>query len=174
MLLFAFCTTAVAAKPTITFNKTKYRLAYVQQGSVNSINEYVPKGQNLKNWKSLIGVFQYHQHKDTSPLEFAQLLGKSLQASNPKIRFQIMNNEKTNEAVIDFLTWNKKDPKNAEFNIFKFKKDPNNNEIIGLQYASRLQPNTNKKFVEKFKRERSELIIKMIKQKFPEFVTKKQ
>lgn len=133
LLLATGLTLCAAAPEKIDFLGLAFRKAFSDKNSEGPFSEYLLKGQTLEAWKKLMGYYEFinlHDAKDA-----AQTLVKVLKAQNPDFPSDIIYNEATGEAVVDFVTW-PKDESYVEFNVWKYQKNPNGG-LIAIQYAER-------------------------------------
>lgn len=175
LLLIIFSTTAAFADDRkVSFDGQDYYLVFVNEGKATSINEYIPAGQKLSNWKEMVALHIYNDIPNQSTLEFARRLGKTIKQINPQAKFAIIHNPKNNEAVIDFLTWTTSGQFITEFNIFKFRNDPKSGKLTAYQYALRSYGSLKDDFKDKVLNNRIRLVELMATQEFPEFVKKSE
>lgn len=151
--------------PTLQFEGETYHLAYSEQdGGGNWINEYLPAGEKLESWHKLLAVRSYGKVKLTPAVAVANL-ADNLKKSNPLAKSQRMENAKTGEAVIDFLTW----PRSAdflEFNVFKFAVV----DGVLMSYQFALREYENPANMKKFLENKQSLVSKMAVAAIPAIV----
>lgn len=166
---FALFFSQPAFAQTVTFDGQDYKLAYVAANTNSVLNEYVPSGYTVDNYEKMMAAGIYRAQSVT-PSQFAEAMGKKLKSDNPKAGFQVIANEKTGEAIIDFLIWQPGSKAPAEFNIFKFKQDTASGDITYVHYVFR-DMNTN--FGDTFKSNRTKWIEALSKQPYPALTTQK-
>lgn len=90
--LLGFASTLTAAeKPKLTFAAQEYDLAFVDLGISGVINEYVPPGEKVDTWKSLITVQQAPQANDPAAVAEAVLKAATSNdslASKPQVLYR--------------------------------------------------------------------------------------
>lgn len=101
--------------------------------------EFVRSSENLENWNKLIG-FRYQQlpGAENDPLKVAVGMAAILKARG--MMSSVSKNEKTSEAMIDFITRGKSDL--LEFNVFRYTRSKGGDAVISLQLAYRFTDTT--------------------------------
>lgn len=137
---FCVCAVAMAQKAetperSLTFQGTTYVLSSVNVTGQTITDEYVPTGDTLENWTTLIGVRQFrsaHELKDVLPKYFAMI--KPVLYTKAEI-LKKDNVEVTDEVTL--LLW-LKDPNNSylEYDLHRFIRTPNG--VIAYQFAQRI------------------------------------
>ena len=120
-------------KESISFDGLTLVLAYEGSNPGSKIKEFIPDGETLEHWTHLAGIFEYPDLHD--PLALVQEVDKLLKEKNPLARSAILENEKTGDVIIDFITW-PEDGSFVEFNVFKYFKNGNKG-VTAWQYAVR-------------------------------------
>jgi len=133
LLLATGLTLCAAAPEKIDFQGLTFRKAFSDKNSEGPFSEYLPKGQTLDAWKKLMGYYEFTKLPDAK--DAAQTLVEVLKSQNPDFPSDIIYNEATGEAVVDFVTW-PKDESYVEFNVWKYQKNPKGG-LIAIQYAER-------------------------------------
>ena len=72
------------------------------------------------------------------PTAAVEAVGKAVKETNKDANFAIVVNEKTGEAIIDFLTWTPGSDV-MEFNVFKYARAENGPGLIALQFAQHIK-----------------------------------
>ncbi len=72
------------------------------------------------------------------PVAAVQMVGKVVKETNKDANFAIVENEKTGEAIIDFLTWTPESDV-MEFNVFKYARAANGKGLVAMQYAQHIK-----------------------------------
>ncbi len=124
---------ADAKKPRIVFDGETFIFAWDGASETVKIKEFLPAGQNFDRWTKLVAINEYPNIDD--PREFAQVMLNTLKQQNPKAGAQLQANDKTGEAVLDFVTW-PEDKSYVEFDAFKFHRMEGGG-IVGEQFAQR-------------------------------------
>ncbi|TAK91330.1 MAG: hypothetical protein EPO06_05060 [Burkholderiaceae bacterium] len=99
--------------------------------------ELIREYEAFEHWTRLV-AFRYQQMPalGNDPKNVVQAVNKTLLVTNPKARSKILLNEKTGEAIIDFLTW-PPDESFMEFNVFRYVKSRDGKAVVSLQLAYR-------------------------------------
>lgn len=128
-------TTLVAAE-SVTFDKTKFVLAYAPKDSPVDIREYLPEGETLEKWTLMLSSRVFKKLND--PEAYAEQLAKQVTESDPNARSQIFRSDKTGAIVVDFLVFSPagSGPRFAEWNLMRVAKRPKGGLLV-TQYAHR-------------------------------------
>lgn len=124
------------AQETVTFNKTKFALAYAPANSPVGIREYVAEGETLKDWKQMLSTRLFTS--TTNPEAYARSLSDAIgKKGGPNARSQILRDDKTGTLVVDFLVFSPEgtEPPFAEWNLMRVDKAIGGVRVI--QYARR-------------------------------------
>lgn len=158
---------AISAAPTsdrtITFDDVTYSRQFVGNMNPGGLAEYVRPGESVDNWTTLVAVRNFPKLDD--PSRAAAQLVKTLKASNPDARFQLLVKEDESEAMVDFITW-PKDGAYAEFNVFRYLKRPGYAGLIAYQFAYRFT-DTGPDASERVKQDRQRWVEEMSRADFP-------
>ncbi len=130
----AFAVAEEGDKPQFDFHDETYELAFAQGNQFEAINEYIPAGETLEEWSSLIAIRHYNGRRD-----FRELAGRLVQAlkqKNPLARAALHTSTDGKRTMVDFITWDL-DAEITEFNIFVYQLGPDGNSVIAQQYAER-------------------------------------
>lgn len=113
--------------------------SFVQKFSIQSpqgdkLIEFIRNTESLENWSKLVG-FRYQQlpGAENDPSKVAIGMAAILKARG--MMSSVAKNEKTSEAMIDFITRGKSDF--LEFNVFRYSRSKGGNAVISLQLAYR-------------------------------------
>ncbi len=124
-------------KETVEFDGHKLWLAF--EGKTENelihetVKEYIPEKQELKTWTRLASIRKYPRLND--PVKVAKGLVGALKRQNPRAPSRTLHDKKENVVLVDFVTWTR-DSKYAEFNVFRYSRDPDGG-LIAQQYAVR-------------------------------------
>jgi hypothetical protein len=143
MLLLVFCRIAAAeeALPSIIVDGEPFTKKFVgKPPNGDKLLEFVRDNESFDNWTKLVG-YRYQQLPGlgNDPIKFASAMGKIVKQTNPQAHYQVLKNEKTNEAIIDFLTWSM-GQKYMELNVFRFWKSMDGKAVVSLQFAYKFEP----------------------------------
>jgi hypothetical protein len=107
------------AKESVWFDGQKLNLAWQGENPGETIKEFVPAGQTLKDWTTLASIREYDQLNDVHAVIGSFV--KTLKAQYPDSPIAILENPTTGDVMLDFVVW-PKDNSFVEFNIFKYHK----------------------------------------------------
>ena len=145
ILFFSFCLVqaAIAQDPSIQLDGEPFSKQFVgNPPNGDKLKEYVRETETFEKWTKLIGIrYQQLPGVGNDPKRVAQGMAQLVKEANPRSNSSIVANEKTSEAIIDFLTW----PPTAEyieFNVFRYAKSSDGNGVISLQFANRFTSDT--------------------------------
>lgn len=164
LLFFATATVLLAAdekplrKESVTFDGMTLVLAAEGDNPGEHIREYIPATQTFKTWARLASIREYPKLED--PRAVAENLLRALKKQNPLAQSAIIQNPKSGEVIIDFVTW-PADNAFVEFNVFKYSKKAGGG-LVAQQYALR-EYQDQKGFLKDLKPVRTRLIEQMAK-----------
>lgn len=170
-----FCLPALALaqedkKPQFEFQDETYELAFAQATQFEAINEYIPAGESLEDWSSLIAIRIYNGRRDYR--ELAGRLVQALKQKNPLARAAIHGSSDGKRTMVDFITWDL-DAEITEFNVFIYQVGPDGNSVLAHQYAERVEgKEEGLEFMRKLKDRRMKLLADVGKFQFPMLQTK--
>lgn len=143
-ILIAWASIAVAADtPTVDFGGQSYALNYEDQATLpdgqpgNGIAEFTLPDETVADWSKLFSFFTYPQMGD-DPVAAVEAVGKAVKDNNKDANFAIVTNDKTGEAIIDFLTWMPGSDV-MEFNVFKYARSADGRGLVAMQYAQHIK-----------------------------------
>ena len=132
---------SVADTKTISFAGSIYTLKYQGVTNGESVRQYYTGAETAKNWTRVVELHVYPTaDKGISAADYAGLIAKSLQASNPYAEYTLQANKTDGTATLYFTTWNDSTLKAhyTEFDSFKFMPTTANGNVIGFHYAEKL------------------------------------
>lgn len=135
-LFVALAGNAIADSPE-EFVVTGYRLAFVHVDESGAItNEYVPRGQTLENWSTLIGVRVWPQAK-----EVAEIAGPYVRSLEPLMvrdsrALEPAGSEPGTDVVFE-LYLAPADKAYLEYNLIRFVREPGTPGVKSYQFAAR-------------------------------------
>jgi hypothetical protein len=138
ILLLLFTIHGAIAQEVITLDGEPFTKKFVgSPPNGDKLLEFVRKSESFEKWTKLIG-YRYQQLPKigNDPRKSAAAMAQIVKAANPQAQSRVIVNEKTNEALIDFLTW-PPDGKYMEFNVFRYAKSVDGNAVVSLQLAYR-------------------------------------
>ncbi len=138
LLLFVFTQCVLASDDVVIIDGESFANTFVgSPPNGDKLVEFMRKGETFENWTKLVGYrYQHLSRLDNDPQKAALGLERIVKQNNPKAQTRVITNKRTNEAIIDFLTW-PKDGKYMEFNVFRYAKSLDGNAVISLQLAYR-------------------------------------
>lgn len=124
---------AAKKKEVVRFDGQTLTLAWEGNNPDESVKEYIPEGEKLESWKKLASIREYPKSND--PKALATELVQTLKKQNPNAPSSMIENPKTGEVMVDFITM---PPNNSfvEFNVFKYGPKPGGG-VVAQQYALR-------------------------------------
>jgi hypothetical protein len=124
---------AASEKKSVRFDGQTLLMAFEQHSADESLEEFIPAGENIERWTHLAAIRQYQNLHEPGPI--VKMMAKRLKEKNPQAPFSIIENPTTGAVIIDFVTW-PEDGSFAEFNIFKYSKRAGGG-LVAEQYALR-------------------------------------
>jgi len=155
-LLLAAPALAAAAKAAVIFDGVAMVQAAEGDAPGEHWREFIPADEDRKSWTRLASIREYPKVDD--PKAVAGNLVRTLRRQNPQTHSAILQNKKTGEIIVDFITW-PDDRKFVEFNVFRYGRNPQGG-VIAQQYALRRYENPSD-FLAAFKSERQRLVNMM-------------
>jgi hypothetical protein len=135
--------TSEVAQPvtrTLTFDGVEYTLAWVDTSGNTTTNEYVPIGESLTEWSTLIGVRHFHKETKLEVVIPAYLeTVRSVLATEPEV-LPRDGVELTEEATL-VLFFVAPDQSYFEYDLHRFVASPDG--VIAYQFALRFPFSTN-------------------------------
>lgn len=122
-------------KPQLLFQERTFELAFAQANQFEALNEYIPQGETLEKWKTMLAVRSYNGRRD-----YQQLAGgiiRALKEKNPLARAAVHSSADGKRSMVDFVTWDL-DQEITEFNVFIYQLGPDGNSVLSQQYAERV------------------------------------
>lgn len=114
---------AIENQKSIHFMEQEYIFGYGNEIQ----NEYFPKGESINSFQSLIAVYVFKNQTD--PLLTANKLYNKLTAKQQIAQLAI--HRFTKEPHLSFIL---KTSKGLELNLWRFYRNPDHSEVLGLQY----------------------------------------
>jgi hypothetical protein len=145
LLMLVAVASAHAEPLTAVFGGETYTLAFehtVEQPAANAgegLAEFTLKGETVEDWSKLFAYHAYPQIGD-DPVAAVKTLGKVIKETNKDANFAIIEDPKTGEAIIDFLTWVPGGEGPMEFNVFKYAKAKDGPGLVAIQFAQHVTP----------------------------------
>ncbi|MFA5898457.1 MAG: hypothetical protein WC829_05030 [Hyphomicrobium sp.] len=134
---------AAADAPPISFDGQDYSLNYEDQATLpdgqpgDGIAEFTLPGETVQDWSKLFSFYSYPEMGD-DPVAAVEAVGKAVKENNKDANFAIVVNDKTGEAIIDFLTWAPGSDV-MEFNVFKYAQAADGRGLVAMQYARHIK-----------------------------------
>ncbi len=142
-VLLASVSLARADTPAVVFDDEHYALAFEDQATLpdgeagDAIAEFTLPGESVDNWSKLFAFHAYPEMGD-DPLAAVETVGKVVKETNKDANYAIVTNDKTGEAIIDFLTWAPESDV-MEFNVFKYARSADGRGLVAMQYAQHIK-----------------------------------
>ncbi|MDP8298519.1 MAG: hypothetical protein P9L88_01240 [Candidatus Tantalella remota] len=173
LICFSTITYAQSIKPELSFDNETYYLKYSEISPMSDgyMNEYLRNDETLDSWKQRVAV--YHFPNLDSPLQAAKDLAISLKQANPDTKFQLLENKKTGETILDFFVVSKEEPVMHEYNVFRYSTEKGMDGLVAYQFAYRTygQESFNT-FKKAFKKNRPKWVNLIAKVKIPPVIEK--
>lgn len=102
--------------------------------------EFINESETFQNWTKLI-AYRYQQLPKINnvPKQAAVTMYKIAKANYPGTKAGILLNKNETDAIAHFFAWPRNGEQYIEFNIFRYKKSRDNNAVVSLQVAYRMQ-----------------------------------
>jgi hypothetical protein len=142
-VLLASVSLARADTPAVVFGDDRFTLAFEDQATLpdgeagDGIAEFTLAGETVDDWSKLFAFHAYPEMGD-DPLAAVETVGKVVKETNKDANYAIVTNDKTGEAIIDFLTWAPESDV-MEFNVFKYARSADGRGLIAMQYAQHIK-----------------------------------
>ena len=142
-ILLASVSLARADTPSVEFDGEHYTLAFEDQATLpngeagDAIAEFTLAGETVNDWSKLFAFHAYPEMGD-DPLAAVETVGKVVKETNKDANYAIVTNDKTGEAIIDFLTWAPESDV-MEFNVFKYARAADGRGLVAMQYAQHIK-----------------------------------
>ena len=142
-VLLASVSLARADTPAVVFGDDRYTLAFEDQATLpdgeagDGIAEFTLPGESVDNWSKLF-AFHGYPEMGNDPLAAVEAVGKVVKETNKDANYAIVTNDKTGEAIIDFLTWAPESDV-MEFNVFKYARAADGRGLVAMQYAQHIK-----------------------------------
>jgi hypothetical protein len=121
----------------ITFDGQAYVKKYEAEQAHDRFTEFGLDGETLDTWTKLVTFHSFPQSGNDAKLEAGNLI-KFIRQRDPAVRFGLIENPLTKEAIVDFLL-SPKDSEIVEFNVFKYAPAPDGVGLIAAQYNFRFK-----------------------------------
>jgi hypothetical protein len=142
-VLLASVSLARADTPAVVFGDDRFTLAFEDQATLpdgeagDGIAEFTLAGETVDDWSKLFAFHAYPEMGD-DPLAAVETVGKVVKETNKDANYAIVTNDKTGEAIIDFLTWAPESDV-MEFNVFKYARSADRRGLVAMQYAQHIK-----------------------------------
>jgi hypothetical protein len=141
--MLAWVTLAHAEAPTVEFAGDRYTLNFEDRAQQDNgspgdgVAEFTLPGETVNDWSKLFAFHAYPEMGD-DPVAAVKMVGKVVKETNKDANFAIVENEKTGEAIVDFLTWTPESDV-MEFNVFKYARAADGKGLVAMQYAQHIK-----------------------------------
>lgn len=104
----------------------------------NRLVEFVRDRESFDHWTKLIGYRYEHLPKlENDPIKYAYAMAYAVKLANPKTNYQVLKNEKSAEAMLDFLLLPSEKNDFFELNVFRYWKSKEGDAIFSVQLVQR-------------------------------------
>lgn len=151
LLLLVFAQGVFAQAALITLDGEPFTKKFIgSPPNGDRLLEFVRESETFEKWTKLVG-YRYQQLPviGNDPKKVAAGMAQIVKATNPKAQSRVIVNEKTDEVILDFLTWSA-DQQIIEFNVFRYAKSNDGKAVVSLQLAYRFS-DSSPEGIEKFK-----------------------
>jgi len=155
--VFVFCATLRAELPSIEFNGVRYVLASVDVTKGTITNEYVPIGQSINAWTTLIGVRYWPEI--TTASDAANFWVRRIRSSLVRDATAYASTRKNDEIVEAWLA--PQDRAFVEINLHRFVVEDGVVGVKAYQYAQRIGTSGGKGDVSPYVRSRNALFTSL-------------
>lgn len=111
-----------------TFDNRAYLFVY----GTPTLNEYVPRGEDISNWQNLLAVELFPDYTSITEALNAVIFDLNEQ----QISYQVLENKALGMTSINYVL---QTPTAAELNVWKFEKPSNWRGVIGYRMAKKFQ-----------------------------------
>lgn len=138
LLLWCCARAALAQDSDLVFDGEPFARRFATgQPNGDKLVEFVRDGESLEQWTKLIAYrYQHLPRLGNEPRQVVAGMARVVMANNPQAQSRITFDKKSNEAVIDFLTW-PPDKRFLEFNVFRYARSADGSAVLSLQLAYR-------------------------------------
>jgi len=160
-----FCAALQAAEPTVKFAGIEYHLASVEAGKSGAMtNEYVPGGETVDDWTSLIGVRQWPGVE--KPEDVAGAWMKMVQPLLTK-EAEVFRAETTANDFIVEAWLSAPDRSYIEINLHRFVAEPGTKGVKAYQFAIKIPMHDGKGDPSQFLKNRDACFAALARMKLP-------
>jgi hypothetical protein len=125
---------------TIEFIGKKFELKFKSSDQPVQTYEYYLSNESPSDWFELTEIQYYPVHPTANqPADFAKRTAEAFIQQYPTMKYSLLTNGNTDEAILDFFYPTSTREGYLEFDAFKFFKDPNSSQIIGFHYAKNIE-----------------------------------
>jgi len=144
-LIGALSVAAFAAleTPAVEFAGQRYSLGFEDQATLpdgqpgDGVAEFTLPGETVEDWSKLF-AFHAYPEMQVDAVTAVQAVGQAVKQNNKDANYAIVANDKTGEAIIDFLTWAPESDV-MEFNVFKYAPAADGRGLVAMQYAQHIK-----------------------------------
>ncbi len=118
--LFAENKPAATGKETVRFDGQTLVLASQKSDPNGNLKEYLPEAEKIDAWTRRASI---EERAGDDPRAAAAEQLRAVKEKNPLASSSTIQNPRTGEVILDFVTWNAEGT-TAEFNLYKYGKTP--------------------------------------------------
>jgi len=138
IVLISVCSALHANDQTVRFDGIKYQLAYVEVGADGTVtNEYVPKGESIDKWTTLLAVRYWPKVKKPEDAALAWLRMIQPLLTKDVETFKNKGSKDGNDLILE--AWlNPPDHSYIEINLHRFLAEEGVEGVKAYQYAQKV------------------------------------
>ena len=116
------------------------RTSIAKPANGDRLFEFVRDEESFDKWTKLVAYrYQRLPGLRNDPIEYAFAMERAIKQQNPAAPVKVSQNEGSNGAILDFLTW-PQDQSHMELNVFRFGKSKDGSAVVSVQLASKFVP----------------------------------
>ena len=131
------CSGTLAAEEVVQVGSDVFHLAFSESADAGSIKEFVPAGETIENWSTMVAV-RYFEHVD-SPEDYIRNMAEEYRRLMPHMRFAVSQLEQTGAWDIDFIMYPRGEETSGfvEWNYFRAEPRGAGEGLVVNQYVVR-------------------------------------
>ena len=137
--LFLSSQNAIAEEASMRVDGDAFTVKFVgKPPNGNKLVEYVRDSESFDRWTKLIGYrYEHRPELANDPIKYAHAIALSIKLANPKTNYQLLKNEKSAEAILDFLLVPSEKNDFFELNVFRYWRNKEGDAIYSVQLVQR-------------------------------------
>lgn len=131
---------SMAAADSVAFDGASFALAGTTLPNGRMLREYYPAGQGASRWTRRVDLQAFPARPGVGPKEFAEQLGKEMQATNPYQRFKVYDDRARGTAILDYLIIDATALQGhyVELDVYRLAMDTLSRDIVALHYVEHI------------------------------------